>query len=390
MSRALRGQPTDRPALAYLFLGGARHVLGHVGKRMNEAYGDAHLMAATQAAATELFEHDSAMIPWGCLTVEAEAFGCHIEKLEDYYPRVTGRPLEEDRNLARLSDPDPSSSGRMPLVLEALSRLRQRSGDDLFIVALVVSPFLVACELRGMAKLLMDFINDPPYVESLFQRVTEGTERYLQAILHTGACDAVLFENNFSAHIPTTSAYASMLTGLDCFSTSVVALRHKGGLPKKIRTLPEILRKNGYNTSCVGFSGNPSSRGFSKYLDYPVGAPSQRAVARRPKTSTRLPSPSWNASRNRRNPSFSSCAIWTHMPPICRRPPSNACFTAAMNSTQKISRWSRFSTSNLSATSSLSGCLRACATATMSTRNTTGPSPIWMPVYNTSLPASTS
>ena len=83
------------------------------------------------------------------------------------------------------------------------------------------------------------------------------------------ATDAVLFEKNYSAHIPTTSAYASMLTGLDCFGTSVVALRHRGGLPRKIRTLPEILRSNGYNTSCVGFSGNPSSRGFNRYLDYP-------------------------------------------------------------------------------------------------------------------------
>lgn len=79
-----------------------------------------------------------------------------------------------------------------------------------------------------------------------------------------------LFEQNYSPHIPTTSAYASMLTGLDCFSTSVVALRHKGGLPKKVRTLPEILKKNGYNTSCVGFTGNPSSRGFDRYFDYPA------------------------------------------------------------------------------------------------------------------------
>lgn len=83
------------------------------------------------------------------------------------------------------------------------------------------------------------------------------------------AAQSVLFEQNFSAHVPTTSAYANMLTGLDCFSTSVVALRHQGGLPKTIKTLPEILRKEGYNTTCVGFSGNPSSRGFDKYLDYP-------------------------------------------------------------------------------------------------------------------------
>ena len=84
------------------------------------------------------------------------------------------------------------------------------------------------------------------------------------------ATQGVLFENTYSPHIPTTSAYASMLSGMDCFTTEVVALRHKGGLTKKIKTLPEILRKGGYNTSCVGFTGNPSSRGFDTYLEYPA------------------------------------------------------------------------------------------------------------------------
>ena len=77
-----------------------------------------------------------------------------------------------------------------------------------------------------------------------------------------------LFEKTYSAHIPTTSAYASMLTGLDAFGTQVVALRHKGGLREDIQTLPEILGGAGYNTTCVGFTGNPSSRGFDTYLDY--------------------------------------------------------------------------------------------------------------------------
>lgn len=82
------------------------------------------------------------------------------------------------------------------------------------------------------------------------------------------ASEGVLFEKNFSVHIPTTSAYANMLTGMDAFTTQVVALRHKGPLREDVRTLPEILREAGYNTSCVGFSGNPSSRGFDTYLDY--------------------------------------------------------------------------------------------------------------------------
>ena len=82
------------------------------------------------------------------------------------------------------------------------------------------------------------------------------------------AQESTLFEQTFSAYIPTTSAYASMLTGMDLFSTQVVALRHKGPLRPEISTLAEILHGEGYNTSCVGFSGNPSSRGFDNYLDY--------------------------------------------------------------------------------------------------------------------------
>ncbi|MXV93906.1 MAG: sulfatase-like hydrolase/transferase [Chloroflexi bacterium] len=77
-----------------------------------------------------------------------------------------------------------------------------------------------------------------------------------------------LFENTFSAHIPTTPAYASMLTGLDCFGTQVVALRHKGPLRAEAPTAAEILREHGYNTTCVGFTGNPSARGFDNYIDY--------------------------------------------------------------------------------------------------------------------------
>jgi arylsulfatase A-like enzyme len=77
-----------------------------------------------------------------------------------------------------------------------------------------------------------------------------------------------LFERTYSPHIPTSPAYSSMLTGMDCFSTQVVALRHQGPLRPEVKTLPEILREAGYATTCVGFSGNPASRGFDKYLNY--------------------------------------------------------------------------------------------------------------------------
>jgi len=82
------------------------------------------------------------------------------------------------------------------------------------------------------------------------------------------AARGTVFENAFSPHIPTTPGYSSMFTGMDCFGTDVVALRHPGGLGTHVKTLAEILGDEGYHTTCVGFSGNPASRGFQKYLDF--------------------------------------------------------------------------------------------------------------------------
>lgn len=87
--------------------------------------------------------------------------------------------------------------------------------------------------------------------------------------------EGTLFENTFSPHIPTTSGYGSMLTGMDCFSTQVVALRHKGPLRPEVRTLPEILKDAGYTTTCVGFGGNPASRGFENYIEYSGWGPGE-------------------------------------------------------------------------------------------------------------------
>jgi arylsulfatase A-like enzyme len=78
-----------------------------------------------------------------------------------------------------------------------------------------------------------------------------------------------LFENTFSPNVPTTPGYACMLSGRDIFSTQCVALRHRGPLAKGVAMLPEILRKEGYNTCAVGaMEHNVAFRGFSKYLGY--------------------------------------------------------------------------------------------------------------------------
>lgn len=93
-----------------------------------------------------------------------------------------------------------------------------------------------------------------------------GYSRQTTPHIDAFASQGTLFEHLFSPHVPTTPGYASMLTGRDCFGTNVVALRHQGEVEGD--TLAEILGKAGYETTCVGFKGNPAARGFQNYLGF--------------------------------------------------------------------------------------------------------------------------
>jgi len=98
-----------------------------------------------------------------------------------------------------------------------------------------------------------------------------GYERLTTPNITKYAEQGVAFSKCYSPSIPTTSGYSCMLTGMDCFGTDVVALRHKshnGAIVPGVKTLAEVLGENGYSTTCIGFGGNPASRGFQKYIEY--------------------------------------------------------------------------------------------------------------------------
>lgn len=81
----------------------------------------------------------------------------------------------------------------------------------------------------------------------------------------------VLFKNHYSAYIPTTPAYTTILTGRDVMAHDMVALSPKGPIDPSIRTLPEVLREHGgYASTRIGFSGD-FFRGFDKYHTYDEG-----------------------------------------------------------------------------------------------------------------------
>ena len=101
----------------------------------------------------------------------------------------------------------------------------------------------------------------------------------IDAFAHAGT----VFETAFSPHIPTTPAFAGLLTGRDCFGTGVVSLRHNGPMAAGTRALAELLQTEGYETSCVGFAAEDlAAQGFDRCLDYAAwgswaGSPCRKA-----------------------------------------------------------------------------------------------------------------
>ena len=83
-----------------------------------------------------------------------------------------------------------------------------------------------------------------------------------------------VLEDCFCPHVPTTSGYGSMFTGRDCFGTDCVALRHKGEMAPDAPTLAEVLGREGYETTAVGFQ-NAAARGFQSHVEFEGWGPGE-------------------------------------------------------------------------------------------------------------------
>ncbi len=109
-----------------------------------------------------------------------------------------------------------------------------------------------------------------------------------------------------------------MLTGADSvFGTQVVALRHQGPLTPKVKTLAEICRGAGYNTTCVGFGWNPASRGFDKYIEFTGwGSMGRGPQSESAKTLTTSPKPEIDRLSKESKP-LRKFMMLRHMDPHC-------------------------------------------------------------------------
>jgi MtaA/CmuA family methyltransferase len=122
--------------------------------------------------------------------ISAEAMGAAVGSPGADLPWTgLGPPLVcTARDIDRIPNPDPSTQGRYPLMLEALRRVLEALGDDVFVVACLDQyPFSLASQLLGLNETMLKILDDRPLVEALMERSLEYGLAYGRALATAGA-----------------------------------------------------------------------------------------------------------------------------------------------------------------------------------------------------------
>ncbi len=100
------------------------------------------------------------------LQVEAECLGCELVWAKDAPPSVAKHPLEgtEELETPCYCTIPKKESGRIPMILRVMERMKKAVGDTTALYGLICGPFTLAAHLRGN-DIFMDMYDDEEAVE---------------------------------------------------------------------------------------------------------------------------------------------------------------------------------------------------------------------------------
>ncbi len=188
---AAQGQRPDVvPVAPYLGNHGARVA----GVPIGEYCRSAKLMAEAQYGAWEIY-HQDAVVAQSDGYYIAEGFGVEVEHYPDSTPTLKTPVVRRLEDIFRLTVPDPRHDGRMPVYLEAISRLVERTRGEVAVRAPGTGPFSLASHLTGTERFLIELAladKDPGgQAEQALRHLLELTTRALidfaKACLAAGA-----------------------------------------------------------------------------------------------------------------------------------------------------------------------------------------------------------
>jgi [methyl-Co(III) methylamine-specific corrinoid protein]:coenzyme M methyltransferase len=197
----LAREPVDRVPVVSPTQTGTVDLMKASGAFWPQANSDPRLMYELSLAGHTVAGLEGCRVPFD-VAVDASAFGAITShESERRQPAITGRPVTS-RELAEIIPiPDPRRDGRAPVVLEAVSLLRERLGRTSPVLCGVISTFTLACQLRGEANAMMDLMIDPDYLRVVLEKAFRWDVEYAKEAVSSGADVIVLVDATASGDI---------------------------------------------------------------------------------------------------------------------------------------------------------------------------------------------
>ena len=170
------------------------HAAFLIGRIPWEVSRDADLMFEAHAEAYRRYRHRPIVVGIDIYNLEAEAYGGVIERPHGVgIPAIRQPVCRSVGQLAELEPFDPSSAGRIPMVIEVAARLAREFCDADVRVPLS-GPFSIASNLMGFEALLCSVISQPEETAAALMHLVDGQLAFCHAINRRGV-DVAFFES---------------------------------------------------------------------------------------------------------------------------------------------------------------------------------------------------
>ncbi|MBQ7094343.1 MAG: uroporphyrinogen decarboxylase family protein [Clostridia bacterium] len=176
-----KGQAVDRIPCC---LDGGESMSHLIGAGIDEYYFSSEIMCNVEEYIHEKFGSDGAGISTS-LRGMAEAMGSEIKYTRNNVAQLKKPALKlSEVDNAKLVDID--KDGRLPVILDAVRKVKERLGDKVSVSASVTGPLSIAAMVVGTENLLIGMIKKPQQVHQLMEVIVENNNRLIKRLVEMG------------------------------------------------------------------------------------------------------------------------------------------------------------------------------------------------------------
>ncbi len=166
------------------------HGVEKFGWKFSEIHTDAEKMARVAASTYELFGFECAVAPFD-MGVEAEVLGSKVNyythRTDVVYPTIE-KPAAETVDDLRVEIPsDLANAGRIPLVREALSKLKERIGEEVVVGSWVLGPYTQLGQIVELSNLSRAAYKKQALVNEILDKVSSFLIEVIRLYREAGA-----------------------------------------------------------------------------------------------------------------------------------------------------------------------------------------------------------